>query len=49
MDGSRTRRTRDAARKLWYATYRQWRFARHYGFGEQARNPMAAVTARVKG
>jgi hypothetical protein len=32
MDASRSRRTRDPARKNWYARYRQWRFARHYGF-----------------
>ena len=32
MDGSRTRRRRDAARQTWYARYRQWRFARRHGF-----------------
>jgi hypothetical protein len=34
MDGSRTRRTRDPIRKAWYASHRQRRFARHYGFGD---------------
>jgi hypothetical protein len=33
MDGSRARRTRDPIRKAWYASHRQRRFARHYGFG----------------
>jgi hypothetical protein len=28
VDGTRLRRTRDDARKLWYASYRQRRFAR---------------------
>lgn len=32
MDGSRLRRTKDPHRQRWYARYRQWRFARHYGF-----------------
>ena len=32
MDGSRARRTRDRARRAWYASWRQYRFARHYGF-----------------
>ncbi|MEW4567348.1 hypothetical protein AB1L88_05720 [Tautonia sp. JC769] len=32
MDASRSRRKRDPARRAWYARYRQWRFARHYGF-----------------
>jgi hypothetical protein len=32
MDGSRARRTRDRARRAWYAGWRQYRFARHYGF-----------------
>jgi hypothetical protein len=33
MDGSRTRRIRDPIRKAWYASHRQRRFARRYGFG----------------
>ena len=32
MDASRNRRKRDPARRAWYARYRQWRFARHFGF-----------------
>ena len=28
MDGTRSRRTRDDGRKLWYASHRQRRFAR---------------------
>jgi hypothetical protein len=32
MDATRTRRTRDAARRSWYARHRQWRFARFLGF-----------------
>ena len=33
MDGSRKRRTKDPARKSWYARHRQARFARWLGFG----------------
>jgi len=33
MDSRRTRRTKDRARKAWYALYRQVRFARWLGFG----------------
>ncbi len=32
MDSHRRRRTRDRARKAWYAHYRQVRFARWFGF-----------------
>ena len=32
MEAHRSRRTRDQARKLWYAHYRQVRFARWFGF-----------------
>ncbi|QEH34881.1 hypothetical protein OJF2_34260 [Aquisphaera giovannonii] len=32
MDARRSRRTRDRARKSWYAYYRQVRFARWLGF-----------------
>ena len=32
VDASRPRRKKDPARRAWYARYRQWRFARHYGF-----------------
>src|SRR5271157_4383626 len=34
MDSHRSRRTRDQARKAWYAYYRQVRFARWFGFIE---------------
>ena len=32
MESHRSRRTRDQARKAWYAHYRQVRFARWFGF-----------------
>jgi hypothetical protein len=32
MDGTRARRTKDRARRRWYARHRQWRFARFLGF-----------------
>jgi hypothetical protein len=32
MDSHRRRRTKDDARKAWYAHYRQVRFARWFGF-----------------
>ncbi|MGZ3301887.1 MAG: hypothetical protein ACXWO3_13630 [Isosphaeraceae bacterium] len=32
MDAQRSRRTKDQARKAWYAYYRQVRFARWFGF-----------------
>jgi hypothetical protein len=32
MDARRSRRTKDQARKAWYAYYRQVRFARWLGF-----------------
>jgi hypothetical protein len=48
MDARRSRRTRDHARKAWYAYYRQVRFARWFGFIESdadlnllLRNPAA--------
>jgi hypothetical protein len=34
MDGRRSRRTKDPARRLWYACYRQVRFARWLGFAD---------------
>ena len=37
MDATRARRTRDRARKLWYAGHRQWRFARHLSFVAELR------------
>jgi hypothetical protein len=38
MDLHRSRRTRDQARKVWYAYYRQVRFARWFGFIEEDAN-----------
>ena len=35
MESHRSRRTRDQARKAWYAYYRQVRFARWFGFIEE--------------
>jgi hypothetical protein len=32
MDATRSRRTRDSARRAWYADWRCRRFARHLGF-----------------
>ncbi len=34
MDAQRSRRTKDQARRAWYAYYRQVRFARLFGFIE---------------
>jgi hypothetical protein len=34
MDAQRSRRTKDQARRAWYAYYRQVRFARWFGFIE---------------
>jgi hypothetical protein len=36
MESHRSRRTRDQARKAWYAYYRQVRFARWFGVIEDA-------------
>jgi hypothetical protein len=36
MEAHRSRRTRDQARKAWYAYYRQVRFARWFGVIEDA-------------
>ncbi len=41
MDATRARRTRDRARQGWYARHRQWRFARHLGFGDGIEPPAA--------
>ncbi|QDV36821.1 hypothetical protein ElP_47500 [Tautonia plasticadhaerens] len=49
MDASRARRTRDPARRAWYARYRQWRFARHYGFLERLPpDPASTLTSRAR-
>lgn len=36
MDATRRRRTRDTARRRWYAFWRCQRFARHLGFNRPA-------------
>ena len=38
MEAHRSRRTKDQARKAWYAHYRQVRFARWFGFIEEDAN-----------
>ena len=50
MDGTRSRRMRDEARRAWYARHRQRRFARFLGFGDRARpaaSPPAAGAGRA--
>jgi hypothetical protein len=37
MDATRARRIRDRARQTWYASYRQWRFARFMGLVKEVR------------
>jgi len=39
MDATRTRRTRDNVRQVWYATSRSRRFARHMGFSNPGCTP----------
>ena len=34
MDATRSRRTKDPVRRVWYASHRQRRFARHMGFAD---------------
>ena len=41
MDATRTRRTRDGARRAWYARHRQRRFARYLGFVNDGEYPWA--------
>jgi hypothetical protein len=43
MDATRPRRSRDSARRGWYARWRCVRFARHFGF-----SPAAAVASGPK-
>jgi len=38
MESHRSRRTKDQARKTWYAYYRQIRFARWFGFIQEGAN-----------
>ena len=50
VDGTRSRRMRDEARRAWYARHRQRRFARFLGFGDRARpaaSPPAAGAGRA--
>jgi hypothetical protein len=42
MESHRSRRTRDQARKAWYAYYRQVRFARWLGFVKGDADPIRA-------
>jgi hypothetical protein len=42
MDATQARRTRDGARRAWYAAHRRWRFARFLGF---VAPPRAAAVA----
>lgn len=61
MDATRTRRTKDLARRTWYAGHRQRRFARHMGFaglpaapflpehGQSAGKPVANNCSSVYG
>ncbi|MEO6808177.1 MAG: hypothetical protein ABI353_03580 [Isosphaeraceae bacterium] len=46
MDATRTRRTRDRTRQLWYARYRQQRFARFLGFTQSISTEGKAAQAR---
>ena len=46
MDATRTRRTRDRARKAWYGLHRQRRFARFLGFSPAAAGEAKAPRAR---
>jgi hypothetical protein len=45
MDATRARRTRDKARRAWYARHGQRRFARFLGFDDRARDPASPQTA----
>jgi hypothetical protein len=47
MDAQRSRRTRDQARRSWYAYYRQVRFARWLGFTEMSADLGSAYRHRV--
>jgi hypothetical protein len=46
MDATRRRRTKDQARRLYYASHRQRRFAQHMGFA--APSPVASLLAGPK-
>jgi hypothetical protein len=58
MDATRPRRTRDSARRAWYADWRCRRFARHLGFpstpeaanshGDSARTHQGPVSSRAQ-
>ena len=45
MDATRPRRTRDRARQQWYASRRQWRFARFMGVAVDPSSVQPARTA----
>jgi hypothetical protein len=45
MDATRTRRTKDLARRVWYAGHRQRRFARHMGFAGLPATPSLPANA----
>jgi len=46
MDSRRGRRTKDKARKAWYAHYRQLRFARWLGFVKVEGDLIPSVPSR---
>jgi len=48
VDATRARRTRDQARRAWYARHRQRRFARFLGFDDQARDAASPPTAAAR-
>jgi hypothetical protein len=49
MDATRRRRTKDQARRVYYASYRQRRFAQHMGFAapSSAGGPQASQLMRT--
>ena len=49
MDGSRKRRMKDQARKVWYAHHRQVRFARWLGFLRIEGDPISVQVVNHKG
>jgi len=46
MDATRRRRTKDQARRVYYASHRQRRFAQHMGFA--APSPIASLLVEAK-
>jgi hypothetical protein len=49
MDATRSRRTRDSARRAWYASWRCRRFARHFGFPPAPADQPACPAAPHRG